>query len=296
VGLVEDAKILLSEEKHRIALHDLVVAETKKTAALLTAGHFPIQGAAGSNEEFISRVGRYETAVADLMKLQSVLGYWAGAMNEAALTLAPRRLADEVRPESGLVIWNSLRWYPIFLLLYATGVAATAARRYDNLRLILHAPVIDPERSRARLPLVRSVVRGLQDAAGYFKQLPGLENHRVPLNDHVFALLLTLLDDLLLLGTDYETAFDDFEILMALQHADLYSTEPSGRAWGPLGRFAWKFHSADMTSPFHRLLAESQRDGPAWPPIRAGMFQGSIERFREIATSFGKTITTLGWY
>jgi len=26
------------------------------------------------------------------------------------------------------------------------------------------------------------------------------------------------------------------------------------------------------------------------------MFQGSIERFREIATSFGKTITTLGWY
>jgi len=136
VGLVEDAKTLLSEAKHRIALHDRVVAETKKTAALLTAGKFPIQGADGSNEEFISRTGRYETAAADLMKLQALLGYWADAMNEAALAL----------------------------------------------------------------------------------------------NDHVFALLRTLLDDLLLLGTDYETAFDEFEVLMALQHADLSSTEASGRA------------------------------------------------------------------
>ena len=84
--------------------------------------------------------------------------------------------------------------------------------------------------------------------------------------------------------------------LSMLKHADLYSTEASGRAWGPLGRFAWKFHSADMTSPFHRLLAESERDGPAWPPIRAGMFQSSIERFRETATSYGLTIATLGWY
>lgn len=295
VGLVEDAKTFLSEEKHRIALHDLVAAETKKTAALLAAEKFPVQGAP-SNEEFLSRVTRYESAVADLMELQALLGYWGGPPHEAALTLAPRRLADEVRPESGLVIWNALRWYPIFLLLYATGVAATAARRYDNLRLILHAPVTDPDLSRGRLPLVRSVVRGLREAGGQFKLLPGLDRHRVPLNDHVFALLQPVLDELLLLGTDYEAAFDEFEVLLALEHAHLYSSEPSGGAWGPPGRFAWKFHSGDMTSPFHRLLAESERDGAAWAPLRAGMFRGSVERFREIATPFGKMIAGLGCY
>jgi hypothetical protein len=175
-------------------------------------------------------------------------------------------------------------------------VAASAARRYENLRLILHAPVVDAQLSQARLPLVRSVIRGLKDAAGHFGQLPGLERRRVPLNEHVFELLRPVLDDLLLLGTDYETAFDDFEVLMALQHADLYSADSSGGAWGPLGRFAWKFNSGDMRSPFHRLLAEAERDGSTWSPIRAGMFQGSLERFREIATSFGKTVANLGWY
>jgi hypothetical protein len=55
-----------------------------------------------------------------------------------------------------------------------------------------------------------------------------------------------------------QLVFDD---LMALQHADLYAAESSGGACGPLGRFAWKFHSGDMRSPFHRLLADAEKEG-----------------------------------
>jgi hypothetical protein len=296
MALVEDAKTFLAEDKHRIALHDLVASETKRTATLLADGQFRVQGVPWSNEEFLGRVTRYEGAVADLIRLQALLGYWAGPPLEAALSLAPRRLGDDVKPESGLDIWNALRWYPMFLLLYATGVAATAARRYENLRLILHAPVTHPDASRGRLPLVRAVVRGLREAGGQFKLLPGLEKRYTPLNDHVSALLQPVLDDLLLLGADFEAAFDDFEVLLALEHAHLYSSESSGGAWGPPGRFAWRFHSGDMTSPFHRILAEFERAGTAWAPIRGGMFQGSVDRFREIATPFGKMIASLGWY
>jgi hypothetical protein len=295
MGLVEDAKTLLSEEKHRIALHDLVAVEARKTTAVLAIGQFPVQGSPWSSEEFLTRVTRYETAVTELIKLQALLGYWAGAPQEMALTLAPRRLADEVKAEGGLVIWNALRWYPILLLLYATGVAAAAARRYDNLRLILHAPVTDPELSRGRSPLVRSVVGGLRDADGQFKLLPGLENRRAPLSDHLFELFKPLLDELLLIGTDFESAFDDFEVLFALEHAHLYWSASSGRAWGPLGRFAWKFHRGDMTSPFHKLVAESDRDGATWLPVKAGMFRGSVERFREVVAVFEKTIASLSW-
>jgi hypothetical protein len=276
-------------------LHDLVATETNRVAALLTAQQFPIQGAPASNEEFVARITRYDNAVADLVKLQALLGYWADVANELTLTLAPRRLAEQIRPEGGLVLWNALRWYPVFFLLYATGVAATAAQRYDNLRLVLNAPAPDPDLSQGRMALVRAAVGGLRDAGGHFKVLPGLENHRLPLNDHLFELLRPLFDGLLLLATDFETAFDDFEVLMALQHADVYSAEPSGRAWGPLGRFALRFHSGNMGSPFHRLLAESEREGSSWPPIKGGMFQGSIERFHDTATSFRKTIANLGW-
>ena len=233
--------------------------------------------------------------MADLVKLQALLGYWAGPAHEAALSLAPRRLADDVKPESGLDIWNALRWYPMFLLLYATGVSATAARHYENLRLILHAPVTDPDMSRGRLPLVRAVVRGLREADGQFKRLPGLEKHHTPLSDHVSALLQPVLDELLFLGGDFDMAFDDFEVLLALEHAHLYSSESSGGVWGPPGRFAWRFRSADMTSPFHRVMAEFEREGTTWAPIKGGLFQGSAARFREIAAPFGKMIAGIGW-
>ena len=296
MGLLEDAKTLLSDENHRIALHDLVAMEARRTAASLAAGHFPVQGIPWANEELLARITRYETAVSELMKLQGLLGYWASARQEPTVTVAARHLANDVTPEDGLVIWNALRWYPILLLLYATGVAAVAARRYDNLRMIMHAPVMDTERGRGRLPLIVSVVRGLEEAGGQFKLLPGLESRRTPLNDHIFSLAKPALDGLLHLGVDFEPAFDDFEILFALEHAHIYSSEPSGRVWGPLGRFVWKGYSGDMTSPFHRLVAESERDGPAWPPVKAGMFQGSVDRFRTISGVFGKTIASLGWY
>jgi len=83
---------------------------------------------------------------------------------------------------------------------------------------------------------------------------------------------------------------------MALQHADLYAAESSGGAGGPLGRFAWKFHLGNLRSPFLRLLADAEKEGSTWAPLRAGIFQGSLERFREIATSFRKTVANLGWY
>lgn len=292
--LVENAKTLLSDGKHRIALHDLLATETRSTAASLETGQFPVHTPA-SNEEFLSRVTRYENAIADLVKLQALLGYWSLASHETILTLAPKRLAAELRPESGLVIWNSLRWYPIHLLLYATGVTAVAAHRYENVRLILHAPVTDPDLIRGTSPLVRSVIRGLREVGGQFKALPGLERHRMPLNDHLFALLQPVLDELLFLGPDFEIVFDEFEVLLALEHAHLSWTDRSGVAWGPPGRFAWKFHSGDTASPFHRLVAEFEREGAAWHPIKAGLFQGSVDRFREVATEFGKRMGGLGW-
>jgi hypothetical protein len=42
--------------------------------------------------------------------------------------------------------------------------------------------------------------------------------------------------------------------------------------------------------------ADAERDGSTWAPIRAGMSHGSLERFREIATSLGKTVANLSWY
>lgn len=230
MSLVDDVKTFLVEEKHRIALHDAVAKEVRKAAASTAAEHFSVQGV-WSREEFIDRVGRYEAAVDELTKAQTLLSYWGTAAHEQTMALVPTRLSDDLKPLSGLVIWNALRWYPVFLAVYAGGVAAVAARRYKNLRLILHAAAPDPDRSQGRLSVLRAMVAGLGDAGSAFKELPGLERRHAPLSDHLFDRFRATLDDLLYLGADYESAFDEFEVLLALEHAEQYSRDRAGEVW-----------------------------------------------------------------
>lgn len=294
MSLVEQTRQLLAEERYRIALHDLVGAETKRAASLTTREQFPVQGQ-WSNGEFIERVKRYETAVFGLSSIQALLAYWGGPLHARTLTLPAKRMCDELGPEGGLVVWTALRWYPVLLLLYAGGVAAVGGARYENLGLLFDTPVSDPDHSGGRVALVRAVVRGLREAWGVFKSLPGFEDRRTPMNDHLLKLLEPVLSSAFFLGGDYEAAFDEFEVLMSLEHANQDAGETPGRVWGPIGRFGWKIGGGDASSPFHRVVADAQRQGATWPPIRAGMFKGSVERFNEVTNEFGKTVSRLGW-
>src|SRR5207249_7706879 len=140
---VGQVKTLLSEEKYRIALHDFVATQAKDTVEVL--GKIPVKGSSWSKDEFIDRIRRYEAAVEILIKLQILVGYWGGTANTNTLSLAPRRLAGDLKSEGGLLVWSGLRWYPVVLLLYASGIAALASRRYESLTRLLHGLVTDPD-------------------------------------------------------------------------------------------------------------------------------------------------------
>jgi hypothetical protein len=90
--------------------------------------------------------------------------------------------------------------------------------------------------------------------------------------------------------------FDRFEVLLALEHAEQYARERGGRAWGPIGRFGWKYQQIDNSSPLHMIISEAKAEGNSWPPLRAGLFRGSIERFNEIASQYSSLLAKLGWW
>ncbi|MEK6410088.1 MAG: caspase family protein [Acidobacteriota bacterium] len=295
MSVTEQAKDLLSEERHRIKLHELVSSEIRQVLSLTSEDQFPMT-ASWSPEEFAGRLFRYEQVTMTIRELEALLGYWGAAPHEGTLTLAPKRIASSLQPQSGLSAWISLRWYPVLLLLYSGGIAAIAAGQYDNLRALLHTNVGDPRRSGGATTALLTIYSELSDCIQLFKTLPGHERHYVPLSEYLFKLLQPSLDDLLFLGTDYETCFDYFEVLIALEHAEQHSRLPHGNVWGPVGRFAWK-HRRDDASPFRRLVAEAEAKGNTWPPLQAGLFTGSIDRFKTIATEYEALLTKrgLGW-
>lgn len=286
-------KEYLSEDRHKLRLFELVGSEIQKVIALTGEDQFP-STAPWSAEGFRERVDRYNTLVRDWTVIEALLGFWATPVLSNSLTLAPKRLAD-LAGSSGTGGWLSLRWYPCLLLLYAGGVSAVSNRQYANLRALFCARTGGGvSRSGQSESLIVQVVRGFIDVADSFKLLPGHERHYVAHSEYLFNLLKPELDKTFFLSSEYEAAFDRFEVLFALEYA--HQTEQSdGRVWGPVGRFGWKFSGNAASNPYQELITEATACGKDWPPAIAGLFKGSPDRFLELAKTYSAHLGRRGW-
>jgi len=198
-------------------------------------------------------------------------------------------------PCSWANVWIALRWYPILLLTYSTGLGAIAANNYENLYGYFHSRVTDPSNSSLETSLIQALYYSIGDIHGAFKSLPGHERQFFPVSEYLHKFFQPLLDDLLFLGNDYESIFDRLEILIALEHA--YERVKGGHMlWGPIGRFGWKSGRGSEYSPLHNLIAEAKQSGNSWAPIKAGMFDGSFENFEKISSDLLGQISQRSWF
>ncbi|HKS36963.1 MAG TPA: caspase family protein, partial [Verrucomicrobiae bacterium] len=214
------------------------------------------------------------------------------------LSKALARLTDNIELENGLTIWNNLRWYPVILLCYSSGIAAIANSRYENLYAIFNAAVTIRQKSPTSSQLAVVIADEISELerSEAFKRLPGHERFFVPRSEYLFKLLQPELDDDLFLGKEYEVVFDRFEMVLALFIA-VGRKRLDRHLWGPVGRFGWKMSSRIRgTNPFTELLQEAEQSKENWPPFKAGLFGSDLELFMKTAADYEKLIGNLHWW
>ena len=222
--------------------------------------------------------------------MTACVAYWGNNDHYQLLSKAIARVCDNFNPESGLVVWLNLRWYPVFLLLYSAGISAVSAKNYNALATILTTKVQSPRNTYETTAVTLPIGDAAADLHDVFKRLQGHDRNYVPRSEYLFKLLQPRLDDLLFLGRDYEQMFDRFEVFLALVCADL-----SGGG-GPLGRFGWKYKSRVRAGDVYgEIVKEANTFKSEWPPLKAGLFSGSIDRFLNVSTEFEKLLTGLSW-
>jgi hypothetical protein len=123
----------------------------------------------------------------------------------------------------------------------------------------------------------------------YFKLIPSHERHTVPRSEYLFKTLQPQLEDLLLLGKQYERLFDLFEVLLALEYFTL-----KGSGWGPMGRFAWKERRGRET-PLADVVQQVKKEGNAWAPLRSGLFEGDPARVLAAAEGLQGLLKQMHW-
>lgn len=295
--LADVTKEYLSDPRYRIKLHDIVSSAIRKVLADTTADKFPIQGIALDAETFSHRLIEYETTISQLITIVILISRWGDHLHRSLLEMLFSRLRDNQSAANGLVVYLGLQWYPISFLLYAGGIAALAAKNYNNLAAILMAPIQEKSNSNAR-PIVVPTVEGMLEVerCNAFKVLPGYERYYTPRSEYAYKAVQPYIDDLLFLGQDYDRMFDQFEILLGLIFADL-TREDSDRVWGPIGRFGWKVSGLrSREDPLKSIVEEVALHKENSPLLKAGLFGGSFSRFEEIASGYRDLLAGLRWF
>ena len=91
----------------------------------------------------------------------------------------------------------------------------------------------------------------------------------------------------------YEECFDRFEYLYALVYADMRLRERQQFGY-PVGRYGWRRRSYGF-NVLKEIEAESDVQGASWPPLKAGLFGGSFERFDAIRKKLNEELRGLEW-
>jgi hypothetical protein len=292
--LANEVKELVADHGKRIRLDDLVTEHLRVALGRLDPAGFSMNDPTTA-EAITERLERYEAAVDNLATICVLLGRWGSAENKALLSRIFSRLADLNGMAGGLKIYVGMRWYPLTLLHYYAGIAALANDNIVTLQPVLRTlgSGADGDALEERVILCRAN-SGMAEAVPAFKLLPGRERQYTPLSELLFVKLQPLIEDLAFLGSSYETHFDRFEILNALNHAD--TRDPNRHMWGPSGRFAWKVNHSIGGGPFGELKREVDREGKAWKYLRVGMFGGEIDRASQVVAGITEHIGRLKWF
>lgn len=293
---VAHLKELLSSQKSQIQIHDFAIGEVRRFLAATSEDNFALRGSF-SDEELLERISSYESYSKDLSAITAVIAYWSTEAEINILRKIVSRASDRlVESQSGLSVWLNLRWYPLLLLLYNSGIASVESKNYKSLSAILYTKLGESEYTNTESYFAQFLSNGILELtrAEVFKRIPGHERHYAPSSEYVFKQVQPVLDDLFFLGKSYESAFDEFEVLYALVVADLRKQTDS-HVWGPIGRFGWKYKNR-QNSPFSRIVNEASQQKEHWGPIRAGMFGGSYERFEQVANEFKQALDGLNWF
>jgi ADP-ribosylglycohydrolase len=278
-------KRYLAEDRYRIRLNDFVGQAIREAAREFDAKNFAL-AEYFTEAEFLRRMKIYEAGTEVLRHMIVPLCHWGTTTSILELSSD-----GTVNQGPSTDMWRQLRLYPSLLLLYAGGVAALAADNHQMFAAVLTRPRYHDHNEQGPLLLECCIPRVFRADLKQF--LPGYERHHTPGSNYLVDLLRPLMEVTFPLKNRYEECFDRFEYLVALAYADLRQKSSSQSTlsdfWGPIGRFGWR--NRGRAGDMLQVVAEEiSKFGENWAPLKAGLFDGSLDRLNTVKAGFDSVV------
>lgn len=252
----------------------------------------------------------YAALLQPLAASLQVAARWADPTRLTPWVTAIRTLAAEAETvRGGSTVLLPLRRLPVVLLVLTAAVAALGDKRWDNLKAVAMDVTVPYGQSQTSRPVLdlfypwrafdsnedlanviaRVGVGGLspeEAATAVLEKVVG--RYRAPIPDWLYVTLRPLFTDQFPDETLYAQAFDRAETVLGVLSQDLAEEDkrahPDQPHWAHPGS-SWfgraTYTSVWSSSPVDDLAAEAAAAGPAWEPLRLGLFGGDPTRARD---------------
>jgi hypothetical protein len=279
---VAGVKRYLADPVHDIRFSDLVMGETARILRELGGDQFSVSGLVNAKVA-AERVESFEALTEILRAIFAPACFWAQDRHGAVLTRAIEDLGSHPLAGGNTFLLN-LRFYPALLAVYVGGIAAVANQNWRALRAVLLDPRIRRDNGTHAPVLALSKNLVLNDDQA--QNLPGMRKRHTALSQWLEPRIRDSLKPVITSDARYQEAFDRFEYLWGLMHADLY-VAPWGprRIVGPVGNFGWR-HASEHLHPAEAVQQEIETLGADWPLLKHGMFTGDLDRLKNTKESF----------
>lgn len=289
---VARTKNYLVSDVHRIELYDLLRQETEKVFNGLSnvcAQNVKIL----CNADLDRRLHQFEY-LSEIVLSMIITGCFWGSENHNALWVNSIERIANISVENGQDSW--LRQYPALLLFYGGGIASLANENYDTFAKLLMKPIIVD--GIEELPPVSALIPEKVISENEQKNIFCIYNFNkwTALSNYLYEFLREPMKEFLHDDNRYQKCFDQFEYLVALQHA--YLRKKLGQnAYGPIGRFGWKYRNSDYYNFVDNITIGGMRANKGWRIFNVGLFDGEFRNFIEIKKEFDNSVEkrTFGW-
>jgi hypothetical protein len=305
-------KEMVRDPLRDIELDDLVSAEVARAlSAVRNTDRFPQSSKRGSNSELAIHAAEtafdywklvepfcWSLQVAARYATPDTVTPWAKGIK--AFSIEAHKIAGD---HTHLL---KLRHVPALITVFVGAMASVGQGKWDIFKtLVIDPKVTDRTYTEApKLALVETtsphkpfsselitqllmnalvMEKSMSDTQAALDRGEGM-NYRTPIPDWLHRILKPMFREQFPDEEEYDEAFDATEIILGIVDDDLANERFKGQPTSPLhsrtgwfGRAGWRWrHHRD--NPVQALADELAADGLSWPPLKAGLFGGSVER------------------
>ena len=170
------------------------------------------------------------------------------------------------------------------LVMYGGGIASLSIGKYENLAVLLTKPKVNVINKSELLPAVVAHRWDTVFEEDVYGLLTDSQNDPYALNRHIFEALKGPFAEILPIEDEYRRSFNTFEYLLTLIHADLQAklNVSDSYFWGPPGLFMSERERRNGSPTMRTVKKQAEELRNEWPPLKAGLFDGSYERFEKV--------------